>query len=148
MGEARDFIKKYFTAFPNIQPFMDKVLAKAHEDGYVETIFSRRRYFKNINSPNKMLQKEEERQAFNTPLQGTAADIIKKAMIELYARLEAEHPETKIILQVHDELVIECPREKADTIATLTQEVMQNIVKLKVPLTVDVAIGDNWLEAA
>ncbi len=148
MSEARDFIKKYFTAFPNIQPFMDKTLAKAHQEGYVETIFSRRRYFKNINSPNKMLQKEEERQAFNTPLQGTAADIIKKAMVELYSKLEAQHPDAKIILQVHDELVIECPKEKADVVAKLTQETMQNIVKLKVPLTVDLAIGPNWLEAA
>lgn len=148
MSEARDFIKKYFTAFPNIQPFMDKILAGAHEDGYVETIFGRRRYFKNINSPNKMLQKEEERQAFNTPLQGTAADIIKKAMIELYDSLNWHYPEAKIILQVHDELIIECPTEIASTVATHVQEKMQNVIKLKVPLIVDLAIGQNWLDAA
>ncbi len=148
MNDARNFIKKYFAAFPNIQPFMDKVLTSAHEDGYVETIFGRKRYFKNINSPNKMLQKEEERQAFNTPLQGTAADIIKKAMIELYSSLEWHHPEAKIILQVHDELIIECPSDIAQTIASHIQEKMQSVVKLRVPLTVDSAIGDNWLDAA
>jgi len=148
MNEARDFIKKYFEAFPNIQPYMNKVLSGAHEDGFVETLFGRKRYFRNINSPNKILQKEEERQAFNTPLQGTAADIIKKAMIELYNSLEWYHPQARIILQVHDELVIECPEDMATTIASHVQEKMQNVVKLRVPLTVDLASGKNWLEAA
>ncbi len=147
MPEAKQFIHKYFSAFPSIEPFMDKILKQAHQDGFVETLFGRRRYFKNINSPNKILQREEERQAFNTPLQGSAADIIKKAMIELFAKLQNKHPEAQIILQVHDELIVECPSNIAGAVRSLMEDTMQNIIKLKVPLTVDSSLGPNWLEA-
>lgn len=146
MSEARDFIKKYFAAFPSIQPFMHETLEFAHENMYVETMFGHRRYFKNINSPNKILQKEEERQAFNTPLQGTAAEIMKIAMINLAKKLKEKY-KAKILLQVHDELIIECPKAELEEVSQLTQKTMETAADLSVPLLVDIASGQNWLEA-
>lgn len=149
--EAKAFTTKYFEAFPKVKPFMDKVLAQAHEVGYTETMFGRRRYYRNINSRNKIIQKEEERQAFNAPLQGTAADIIKKAMISLVKSLKERKSKAKVILQVHDELVLEVPKAELEDIKELVLKEMQfaHLKKplLKVPLLVDLATGDNWLEA-
>ena len=145
MKEAKEFISKYFIAFKKIQPFMNNTLEFAHENEYVETIFGRRRYFQNINSPNKMLSKEEERQAFNAAIQGSAADIMKIAMVNLYKKLT--HYKAKIILQVHDELVLEVPNEELEEVKKLVTAEMSNATKLKVPLLVDCASGPNWLEA-
>lgn len=145
MKEAKEFIAKYFMAFKKIKPFMDSTLEFAHENEYVETIFGRRRYFQNINSPNKMLSKEEERQAFNAAIQGSAADIMKIAMVNLYKKLSKYKAE--IILQVHDELVLEVPNEELEEVKKLVSEEMSNAAKLDVPLLVDCASGPNWLEA-
>ena len=145
MSEAKQFIAKYFTAFPSIKPFMDDSLDAAHDKEFTETLFGRRRYFRNINSPNKILSKEEERQAFNAALQGTAADIMKLAMINLHKKLAGY--KTRIILQVHDELVLEVHKSELEEIQKLVQEEMSQAYKLKVPLKVDIAAGANWLDA-
>ncbi|MBT6842581.1 MAG: DNA polymerase I [Candidatus Melainabacteria bacterium] len=145
MSAARKFTAQYFDAFPNIKPFMDARLDAAHEDEYTETLLGRRRYFRNINSPNKMLSKEEERQAFNAALQGTAADIIKVAMISLNNKLKDK--KSRIILQVHDELVLEVHKSEEAEVKELMVAEMSNAYKLKVPLKVDIGAGDNWLDA-
>ncbi len=147
MSQAKEFIDKYFKAFKQIKPFMDATLKAAHENEYTETLFGRRRYFRNINSPNKALMKEEERQAFNAALQGTAADIMKQAMINLYFKLAEQKLKSQIILQVHDELILEVPRDEIETVKALVVQEMSNATKLSVPLKVDVGMGDNWFEA-
>ncbi len=147
MKEAKAFITAYFKTFSNIKPYMDSVLENAHEDTYVETLFNRRRYFRNLDSTNKMLQKEEERQAFNAPLQGTAADIIKMAMINLNHELKERDLKSKIILQVHDELVLEVAKTELEEVSKLVKEEMETAVELEVPLLVDLASGANWLDA-
>ena len=142
-SEAKAFIEKYFKAFPSIKPFMEAVLAKAHADGYTETLFGRRRYFQNINSPNKILMKEEERQAFNAALQGTAADIMKLAMINTLKALQGL--KSRIILQVHDELVIEVAESEEEKVLAIIEKEMSEAAELKVPLLVDIGLGNNWL---
>ncbi len=146
MSEAKGFIDKYFNAFKHIKPFMDTTLKAAHENEYTETMFGRRRYFRNINSPNKALMKEEERQAFNAALQGTAADIMKQAMINLYFKLNQKQLKSQIILQVHDELILEVPRDEVDEVKALVVQEMSNAAKLNVPLKVDIGVGENWLD--
>lgn len=146
MSEAKRFIEKYFAVFKNIKPYMDSVLKQAHENQYVETMFGRRRYFQNINSPNKILMKEEERQAFNAGLQGSAADIMKIAMINLDQELKKRKSKSRIILQVHDELVLEVYKPELEEIKELVADKMSNAVQLKVPFLVDVGVGKNWLE--
>ncbi len=147
MSQAREFTDKYFRAFKNIKPFMDATLEAAHKNEYTETLFGRRRYFRNINSPNKMLMKEEERQAFNAAIQGTAADIMKQAMINVYKKLSVAQLRSQIILQVHDELVLEVPLAEQDLVKSLVVQEMSNAAELKVPLKVDIGIGTNWLVA-
>ncbi|MCE2928300.1 MAG: DNA polymerase I [Candidatus Caenarcaniphilales bacterium] len=142
--EAKQFIDRYFTVFTRIKPYMDKILYKAHQDEFVETMFGRRRYFENINSPNKMLAKEEERQAFNAVIQGSAADIMKIAMINVHKALESMH--SKLILQVHDELVIEAHQDELELVKNILLDKMSHATSLKVPLLVDIGVGDNWLE--
>lgn len=146
MREAKEFIEKYFNAFKNIKPYMDTILKEAHLNEFVETKFGRRRYFQNINSPNKILVKEEERQAFNAVLQGTAADIIKIAMINLQEELKEKSYKSRITLQVHDELVLEVYKPELETIKALVSEKMSSATQLQVPLTVDVGVGPNWLD--
>jgi DNA polymerase-1 len=147
MSEAKGFIDKYFNAFKHIKPFMDETLKNAHENEYTETLFGRRRYFRNINSPNKALMKEEERQAFNAAIQGTAADIMKHAMINVYKKLQDNKLCTQVILQVHDELVLEVPRDEIEAVKALVVHEMSNATELKVPLKVDIGVGENWLIA-
>jgi DNA polymerase I len=144
LQEAKSFIDKYFQAFPRVKPFMEEILESARRQGYVETKFFRRRYFQNINSPNNILRKEEERQAFNAVLQGTAADIMKKAMIDLYVALKNKNYKTKIIMQVHDELLLNVPREELDLVEDLTRLTMENVTRLKVPLLVDIDSSYHW----
>jgi DNA polymerase I len=145
MKEAKEFTWKYFQVFKNIKPFMENVLEFSHQNEYVETIFGRRRYFQNINSPNKILSKEEERQAFNAVIQGTAADIIKIAMVNLKTKLSGY--KSRLVLQVHDELVIEAPNSELDEVKKIVQDTMSSAVKLKVPLLVDIGTANNWLDA-
>lgn len=146
MKEAKAFINSYFKSFPNIKPFMDEIIEDAHENSFVETDFGRRRYFRNLESSNRILQKEEERQAFNAPLQGTAADIMKMAMINLSNSLIKKKLKAKVILQVHDELVLELPKSELEEVTKLVRKEMEGAAELSVPLTVDIATGSNWLD--
>jgi DNA polymerase-1 len=161
--EAKYFIDKYFEIYSSIKPFMTSILEFAHENSYVENIFGRRRYFQNINSNNKMLQKEEERQAFNTVIQSAAADIMKQAMIKIKANLSQNiEPELlsdtvlnasesfnipRIILQVHDEILIECQEKNLSSVQNILKDCMENTVELRVPLIANLGFGKNWLEA-
>ena len=144
---AKSYIEQYLEKYSGIKKFMDTIVEEAKEKGYVETLFHRRRYIPELNSNNYMVRQFGSRAAMNTPIQGTAADIMKIAMINVYNRLEKEKLEAKLVLQVHDELIIECKREIADTVKELLQEEMQNAMKLKVPLKVEVSEAENWYEA-
>ena len=123
---------------------MENIKAEAKEKGYVTTIWGRRRYITEINSRNRMLVQAGERMALNTPIQGSAADIIKIAMIKVYDRLEREGLKSQLILQVHDELIIDTLKTEQETVMKLLVEEMENAVDLKVPLTVDAHAGDSW----
>jgi len=146
-SEAKLFIEAYFEQFPTVQSFMDKTLIKAREQGYVETLLGHRMYVPDINSSNGMRKAYAERTAVNAPLQGSAADIIKVAMINLHQRLQEEAPEAKMILQVHDELIVECPANQTDTVTKIIRETMQSAAELRVPLIVDIGMGTSWFEA-
>jgi len=126
---------------------MDEVVERAKETGYVETVFRRRRDLPELKSSNFNLRAFGERVALNMPIQGTAADIMKLAMIAVWKRLRAELPEARLVLQVHDELIVECPEAQAETAAALLAEEMERVVSLSVPLTAEAHSGRNWLEA-
>lgn len=142
--EAQKFIEQYFAAFPAVKAFMEQLVAQAKAQGYVTTIMGRRRPMPELYSPDRQVAAYAERAAANTPLQGSAADIVKAAMIRLAQKLAAQYPQAKLLLQVHDELVLEAPEEQAPQVAALVKEVMENIITLNVPLTVEVAWGKNW----
>jgi DNA polymerase-1 len=146
-GEAQDYIGLYFSRYPGVREFMDRTRQEAREKGYVETVFGRRLYLENIASRNAGLRAGAERAAINAPMQGTAADIIKRAMISIHGWLEPHAARAMMVLQVHDELVFETDTDFVDT---LRQEVMQRMsgaAELQVPLLVDVGVGENWDEA-
>ncbi len=145
--ESQAFIDAYFAQYPTVRAFMDETLEKARAQGYVETLLGHRVYVPEINGKNGMQRAYAERTAINAPLQGSAADIIKVAMIRLHQRLQEEAPEAHMTLQVHDELVVECPQQQADMVSSIMREVMENAVELSVPLTVDIGQGANWFEA-
>jgi len=145
--EAKALIDGYFESYPDVKKFMDNCIAKARETEYVETIMMRRRYLKDINSRNGMVRGIAERNAINAPLQGSAADIIKLAMIKVYDRMKAENIKSKMILQVHDELIFDCLKEEKEKLSAILYEEMQDVVKLRVPLTIEVGEGHNWLDA-
>ena len=146
-AEADRYIKGYLATYPCVARYMDKVIEKAKLDGFVTTAFGRRRYLPELSSSNGMLRAFGERVARNAPIQGTAADIIKIAMIRVYERLEKELPSAKLILQVHDELIVECKEADADKACKILEEEMENAANLKVRLSVDANKGKNWLEA-
>lgn len=144
---AKEFIDKYFEVYKGVKDFIDGTIKKAGTDGYVETLFGRRRYLPEINSSMVMVRKGAERMAVNTPLQGTAADMIKVAMIKIEEMIKKEYPqEAKMLLQVHDELVFEIKENRAGVVSQKIKEIMENVIKLKVPIIVDVKAGDNWGE--
>ncbi len=145
--EADSYIKNYLSAYPNVQKYMDSTICFAKEKGYVETLFHRRRQVPEITASNKVTQKLGERIAMNTPIQGTAADIIKLAMIKVFERLKKENSDAKLILQIHDELIVEAPNEEAQRVRELLSEEMENAVELSVRLKADSSIGDSWLSA-
>jgi len=146
-GEAKDFIEAYFARYPSVRGFMDATLSRARQDAFVETLLGHRVYVPEINSSNGMRRAYAERTAINAPLQGSAADIIKIAMIRLHQRLKEEAPEASIILQVHDELIVEAPAAHRQAVAAIMEDTMQTAVELNVPLIVDIGYGDNWFEA-
>jgi len=143
-NEAQDYINRYFDRYPKVREYMEENIQSAHDKGYVTTLWERRRYLPDIHSRNKTLQKAAERMALNTPIQGTAADIIKLAMIKVYHRLEAEGLKSKLILQIHDELIIDTFKSEKAAVMTLIKEEMENAVQLDVPLTVDANEGTSW----
>ncbi len=144
---AQQFIEAYFAGFPRVRGFIDQTLADARESGVVRTMFGRRRPVPELTSRNGQIRAAAERVAVNMPIQGTAADILKKAMIDADRRLAAEAPTSRMILTVHDELLFEAPTTDADRVAALVREAMAGAVALSVPLDVDVGIGENWKEA-
>ncbi|WP_293645848.1 DNA polymerase I [Thiolapillus sp.] len=145
--EAQEYVELYFSRYPGVKAFMDNIREQAHEDGYVETLFSRRLYLPEINSRNGMRRAAAERTAINAPMQGTAADIIKRAMIAMDAWLEEEKPPVRMVMQVHDELVFEVRKDQLEPVKEKIRNIMEEAAELKVPLVVDVGVGDNWEEA-
>jgi DNA polymerase-1 len=144
---AQEFIDAYFRGFPRVRAFIDTMLEDARQTGVVRTMFGRRRLVPNLTSRNFQMRAQSEREAVNMPIQGTAADILKRAMIDLHAALAAQRLRTRMILTVHDELLFEAPRDEAESAAALVRERMEGAVTLDVPLTVDVGIADNWRDA-
>ncbi len=144
--EAKEFIEKYFAIHTNIRKWLDETKALAHKQGFVATMFGRRRYFPEINSSNGMLVASAERQAINAPIQGTAADVMKLAMIKVHSGLAAVSPESKLLLQVHDELVVETPLEDVAKVTAFLKKAMEGVMELKVPIAVEVGVGKNWGE--
>ena len=145
--EAQQYIDRYFEKYPGVLDYMDRIRAQAHEDGFVETVFGRRLYLPEINARNKMQQQAAERTAINGPMQGTAADIIKKAMLKVEARLNSSSLDAKMIMQVHDELVVEVAEEHVDQVQDILITQMMNAAALDVPLIVEAGVGDNWDQA-
>ena len=145
--DSKEFIETYFATYPGIKEYMEKTIAQGREQGYVETIFGRKRYLPDINSRNANLRSFNERNAINAPLQGSAADIIKIAMINLHKRMQEMRLKSKLILQVHDELVLDVVPEELELLSGLVKETMESVVELKVPLIAECGYGKNWLEA-
>jgi DNA polymerase-1 len=146
-GQAQDYVDLYFDRYPGVKAYMDGIRTKASADGYVETVFGRRLYLPEINARNANRRQYAERTAINAPMQGTAADIIKKAMIAVHQWLEDERPAARMIMQVHDELVFEVAEDAVDTVRERVIELMNGAAKLSVPLKVDAGVGINWDEA-
>lgn len=145
-AESRELIANYNKSFPQIEQYMTNVIEFARKHGYVETLMGRRRYIQDINSSNGLIRKNMERNAINAPIQGTAADIIKVAMIHIDRELKARNLKTKMLLQVHDELIFDVPKEELETIMRLIPQLMENAIELKVPLEVDIRSGNNWYD--
>jgi DNA polymerase-1 len=146
MARAKEYIKSYLASYPAIEKYLEDVAKEAKEQGYVTTMFGRRRYIPEISSPNKNLRNFGERVARNSPIQGSSADIIKIAMINIDKKLRESGLDAHLLLQVHDELLIECKRDCADKVLEMLKSEMENAVALNVPLKVEAAIGENWLE--
>ncbi|MEY8868596.1 DNA polymerase I [Meridianimaribacter flavus] len=146
-SEAKELIDTYYETYPKLKNYISKQVDFARDHGYVQTVLGRRRYLKDINSRNAVVRGAAERNAVNAPIQGSAADIIKLAMIAIYKKLEAGNYKTKMLLQVHDELVFDVYKPELETISTLIKTEMENAYKLAVPLDVELDTGDNWLEA-
>ena len=145
--EAKDFIDKYYETYPGIKKYMEETIKKAHETGYVQTIMGRIRIIDELNNKNYMIRSMGERMALNTPIQGSSADILKKAMIEIYNKFNNLKLKSKMLLQIHDELVFNVHKDELDTVKTIVKDIMENTYKLDVPLEVDINIGNNLYEA-
>ncbi len=145
--EAADLIDSYFRLYPKVRAFMDASIAKAREAGYAVTALGRRRTLRDISSRNATARQAAERDAINTPVQGTAADLIKLAMVRVHRALAAEGLRSKLVLQIHDELLFDCPRDEVAQVEALAKREMESALDLGVPLEVSVGHGANWLEA-
>jgi len=144
---AQGYLDSYYERYKGVKDFKEKTLSRARQDGYVSTLLKRRRYLPNINSNNGNIRGEAERAAINMPIQGTAADLIKMAMISIAKRLKKENLRTKMLLQVHDELVFEVPQQELDKATKLVKDGMEGVYCLNIPLKVDINWGENWGEA-
>lgn len=144
---AQKYIDGYFKAYRGVREWLDRTIAEAHETGYVTTIMGRRRYIPELLSNSFMERQYGERIAANTPIQGSAADLCKKAMLAVAGRLECERRETRMLLQIHDELLFESPPGEVDAVSAMVREEMENVHSLDVPLVVDVGVGDSWAAA-
>lgn len=145
--EAGEFIERYLESYPGVQEYMDEIVKDAKQKGFVQTLLHRRRYIPEITSRNFNLRSFAERTAMNTPIQGSAADIIKKAMIDMADRLKEEGLKSRLLLQVHDELIFEAPKDEIEKLKKVVPDVMENAIELKVPLKVDYAFGPTWYDA-
>lgn len=145
-GEAADYIDAYFQQYPGIRRYMEETKEFAREHGYVSTLYGRKVHVRGINDKNPNMRAFSERAAINAPLQGTAADIIKKAMVAVNAELKACYPQARLLLQVHDELIVECPENLSNAVAELVKKTMSGVAYLSIPLLVEAGIGDNWGE--
>lgn len=146
-NEAKNVIDTYFGTFKNVKKFIDDAIINAREKGFAETLLGRRRFLPNINSNNQMLRSSAERIAINMPIQGTAADMIKLAMINIYKEMKKQKFKSKMILQVHDELLFDARKDELEDLKPLVKELMENALKLDVPITVEMGTGENWLDA-
>ena len=146
-AEAKQLIDDYFAAFPSVIRYIESQKELARQRGYAETLFGRKRYLSDINSQNATVRSFAERNAVNAPIQGTAADIIKMAMVSIHRRLKAEGLQTQMIMQVHDELNFNVPVAEVDRVREIVVGEMQNAVHLSIPLIAECGVGENWLEA-
>lgn len=144
--EAKKFIEKYYELYPGVKEYMDNIIKEAHETGSVRTLFNRKRIINELSSKMYNIRASGERIALNTPIQGTAADIIKKAMVEIYQKFKENNIKSKMILQVHDELIFDVYKEEKDIVKKIVTETMENVIKLKVPLHVSADFGTTWLD--
>jgi len=147
VSEAKDYMDAYFARYQGVKRYMESVVGKAKEDGFVETLWHRRRALPEIKSSNFNMRSFGERVALNMPIQGTAADIMKLAMVRVYDRLAAEGLEGKLIMQVHDELIVECPETEETQVKAILTEEMEKVITLSVPLTAEAHSGKTWLDA-
>ncbi|MFZ1461217.1 MAG: DNA polymerase I, partial [Ignavibacteria bacterium] len=146
-SEAKEIIERYFREYPNVRDYMERTKKFAHENNYVETLLGRRRYLNQINNQNAAARAEDERAAINMPIQGTAADMIKIAMVNIYNEFIKNKLESKMLLQVHDELVFEVKKTELEKVKKIVTDKMKNAIKLNVPIEVEVGVGENWFDA-
>jgi DNA polymerase-1 len=145
--QAKHYIDRYFARYPGVLQYMERTRQQAREQGFVETVFGRRLWLSEIQSPNGPRRQAAERAAINAPMQGTAADLIKMAMIRVDAQLQQHSMRSRMMMQVHDELVFEVADDEVDALSALVRDAMLNVAQLAVPLDVDVGVGNNWDEA-
>jgi DNA polymerase-1 len=146
VDKAKEFIDSYFERYPSVKGYLEEVLESARKDGFVSTILGRRRYIPEITSSDQRLRGFAERTAINAPVQGSAADVIKVAMIAIHEELKTKEMESRMILQVHDELVFNVPKKELKAVAKIVKDRMENVIKLKVPVEAHIEAGKNWLE--
>ena len=144
--EAKEFIDNYLETYPGIKNYMDETIKKAYSNGFVRTLMNRKRMIPELSNKNYMIRQQGERMALNTPIQGTSADIIKKAMIELDREFKKNNLKSKLILQVHDELVVDTLISEQEQVMKIMDQVMTSTYKLEVPLKVDIEYGINWYD--
>ena len=145
--EAKMFIDKYYELYPGVKNYMDNVIKEAKEKGYVRTLFNRKRVIDELNSSNFMVRQSGERIALNTPIQGTSADIMKIAMVEIYKKMKDKELKSKMLLQVHDELIFDCSNDEKEELEKIVKDTMENCVKLAVPFKVSSDYGTDWYDA-
>ena len=144
--DAKDYITRYFERFSKVKTYLDELKEFAEQNGFSQTLFGRKRFLPEIHSKNRTIKANAERIAVNSPIQGTAADIIKMAMIQIQSELDEKNLGAKMLLQVHDELIFEVPEDEIDQVSTIVRRGMENVVELKVPLAVDMGVGSNWYD--